>query len=223
MYKSFLLFFVLLASKNASALTIDYRHDYFDDQKENKDRVLISHLFNNNIGGSFEQRFKSTKPSSAPIHRLFYNGNELSAYYNIRYDNLTLQPGFAYDRTVTNYTFKPSITLKYKPINELTINFSSRYESSNSRNDKVSDSHVKRVDLWGNYKISNYNIGLNYMYKEGNVILYNNKKSDYLYNASLSYSINKNLSPYMEIGNVSVKRTSADRQTRYRIGLKYNF
>lgn len=92
----YILFCFLSVSESARALTIDYRHDYFSDQKENKDRILISHLFNNDIGLSVEQRFKSTKPASDPINRLFYNGNELNVYYNKKYYNLIFQPGIAY-------------------------------------------------------------------------------------------------------------------------------
>lgn len=68
--------------------------------------------------------------------------------------------------TVTSYTLKPYITLKYKPTNDLTINFRGRYENSHSRNDNLSDSYIKRFDFWGSYKIKKYTIVLSYMYKK---------------------------------------------------------
>ena len=55
--------------------------------------------------------------------------------------------------------------------------------------------------------------------------LYNNGKDDYEYNFRVAYNINSWI-PFFEVGNVSSgynTTTTDDRQTRYRIGLGYNF
>lgn len=216
--------FFLLASFYSYSLTLDYRHDYLEDWKENRDRILLSYLIDNNIGGSIEQRFKSTHAASTPFNRMFYNGTELNVYYNIRMGNdIVMQPGFIYDRTFVSNTYEPYVTLKYIATKALILNLRGRHEYDHSRVNGRGNASVNRLDVWSNYKIGKYNIGLSYMIKKGSVILYNNKKYDYSYNGSLSYSITRNFTPYIEIGNVSVNRIYADRQTRYRLGIKYTF
>ena len=55
--------------------------------------------------------------------------------------------------------------------------------------------------------------------------LYNNRKDDYEYNFRVAYKIGSWV-PFVEVGNVSSgynTTTTDDRQTRYRVGLGYNF
>ncbi|MDV0723645.1 oligogalacturonate-specific porin KdgM family protein, partial [Citrobacter freundii] len=55
--------------------------------------------------------------------------------------------------------------------------------------------------------------------------LYNNRKDDYEYNFRVAYKLGSWV-PFVEVGNVSSgynTTTTDDRQTRYRVGLGYNF
>ncbi|TBL93785.1 porin, partial [Klebsiella oxytoca] len=46
---------------------------------------------------------------------------------------------------------------------------------------------------------------------------------DWTHDFKLTYKFDKNWSPYMAIGNVSGSKSTDERQTRYRVGVKYSF
>jgi hypothetical protein len=54
-------------------------------------------------------------------------------------------------------------------------------------------------------------------------VLYDNDKWDYEQDLKVAYNINKQWTPYVQVGDVSVRKTTDERQTRFRIGVQYNF
>ena len=65
---------------------------------------------------------------------------------------------------------------------------------------------------------------LNYVYAKSTegTVRENGKDYSNEYNAKLAYKLDKNWSPYVEVGNVGVKATD-ERQTRFRVGVAYSF
>ncbi|MDM7236566.1 oligogalacturonate-specific porin KdgM family protein, partial [Klebsiella grimontii] len=55
------------------------------------------------------------------------------------------------------------------------------------------------------------------------VILADNESYDWTHDFKLTYKFDKNWSPYMAIANVSGSKATDERQTRYRVGVKYSF
>lgn len=43
------------------------------------------------------------------------------------------------------------------------------------------------------------------------------------HNVKLAYKYDKNWTPYAEVGNVEGSKTTDERQTRFRVGVQYNF
>ncbi|HFZ9217519.1 TPA: oligogalacturonate-specific porin KdgM family protein, partial [Salmonella enterica subsp. diarizonae serovar 61:r:-] len=46
---------------------------------------------------------------------------------------------------------------------------------------------------------------------------------DWTHDFKVSYSFDKNWKPYVAIGNISGNKDTSERQTRYRLGIKYSF
>lgn len=97
----------------------------------------------------------------------------------------------------------------------------SRNTDSGSEVDK-DDGHMNRGDVWLGYNVGNLGFEINALYKKSDLVIYNNDKDDYEYNFRTSYKID-NMTPYVEVGNVSVSSSSEDRQTRFRVGMAYTF
>ncbi|MBU9808253.1 porin, partial [Rahnella sp. SL6] len=80
-----------------------------------------------------------------------------------------------------------------------------------------------RGEIWLGYKIADWRFEYNYIYKHSDQILYDNDKWDYEQDLKVAYNINKQWTPYVQVGDVSVRKTTDERQTRFRIGVQYNF
>lgn len=217
---------LVLASASASAVTIDLRHEYTDDSKVQKDRLLISHRFANGFGLSLEGKVKSggDQPDKA-FNDVVDNGDEYVVSYQFKATpDITLQTGLALETSSSKAIYKPYIRGQYAFDNGIYIAGRYRYEYTRDNSDGKEDEHVNRGDLWLGYKLQSWAFEGNYLYKKSeDYNRYNNGKDDYELNLKVAYSIDKNWKPYAELGNVSVRNDSDERQTRYRVGLQYSF
>ncbi|WP_369790179.1 oligogalacturonate-specific porin KdgM family protein [Rouxiella sp. WC2420] len=215
---------LLLSSTSSQALTIDLRHEWLDDSKQQKDRILLSHRFDNGIGISFEDKWRSgDKNPNRPFDKMVGNGTETTLTYQYKVTPaLFLQPGFAVESNTGNNIYKPSLTAGYTFSNGLYFNTRYRYEETRYSND-TSSKKTNRGEIWLGYRLNNWRLEYNYIYRHSNKILFDNARWDYEEDLKLAYNLTKHWTPFAEIGNVSVNSTSHDRQTRFRVGIQYAF
>lgn len=212
-------------SFSASAVTIDFRHEYTDDSKVHKERILISHRFASGLGFSVESKVKSGGDhQDRPFNDIVDNGTE----YNINYQYkitpaFNIQPGFILETGSSKAIYKPNLRSQYNFDNGIYVAGRYRYEYTRETTKGKDDEHLNRGEGWLGYRFDSWRFELNYIYRKSDQIRYNNKKHDYEYNSKVAYNINKSWTPYVELGNVSVNRYKSDRQTRYRAGLQYHF
>lgn len=222
---SALLLFMLISS-SANAVTIDVRHEFTDDSKAQKDRLLISHRFANGFGLSIEGKTKSggDDPDKA-FNDVVDNGDEYVVSYQFNAAQaIVIQPGMALETSSSKAIYKPYLRAQYNFNNGMYVAARYRYEYSRDNAEDKDDEHVNRGDLWVGYKINQWGFEGNYVYKKSDeYIKYADDKDDYEMDLKVSYSIDKNWRPYAQIGNVSVRSDSDERQTRFRLGLQYNF
>ena len=215
---------LLLASASSQALTLDLRHEWLDDTRQQKDRILISHRFDNGFGLSFEDKWRSgDKNPNEPFNRMVGNGTETTLTYQYKISQkLFVQPGFAVETNTGNKIYKPSFTAGYTFSNGIYFNSRYRYEETHYTNG-AGDKKTNRGEIWLGYRIADWRLEYNYIYKHSNKILFDNARWDYEEDFKVTYNLNQHWTPFAEIGNVSVNSSSHDRQTRFRVGIQYTF
>jgi len=224
--KSLVLASLIGASFAAQAVTVDLRQEYID-TGTNADRVSVSHRFDNGFGFSVEAKWKSGgDKTDQPFSDMVGNGHEDQISWRWKAnDNISLTPGFTVESKESNTIYKPFLQAQYSFDNGFYISGRYRYEYTRypSTPDREDDK-VNRGDAWVGWVMGDFRTELNYVYaksSEGN-IRNNNKDYSQEYNVKLAYKIDKNWSPYGEVGNVGVKSTD-ERQTRLRVGVAYSF
>ena len=224
-FKSTLLLIPLLSAA-AQAGYVDYRHEYYDDGR-NYDRVYMSHRFSTGFDVAVEaiSRSEDTQSNDA-WNNMESNGNEYTASYQFTWRDLIWQPGIAIETGDNITIYKPYIRVQYNINDSWWTAFRYRQEYMRRNTDGKDDRMVYRPEAWLGYNVNNWMFELNGIYKiADSEDLYNNRKDDYEYNFRVAYKIDSWV-PFIEIGNVSSgydTTTTDDRQTRYRVGLGYNF
>lgn len=205
---------------------MDYRHEYYDDGR-NYDRIYMSHRFATGFGVAVEAISRSDdKESNDAFNNMESNGNEYTASYQFIWRGFIWQPGIAVETGDDIATYKPFIRVQYNIDDNWWAAFRYRNEYTRRNADGRDDRTVYRPEVWLGYNIGSWMYELNGIYKiADSEDLYNNRKEDYEYNARVAYKIGSWV-PFIELGNVSSgynTTTTEDRQTRYRVGLGYNF
>lgn len=224
-FKSALLL-ISLFSAAAQAGYVDYRHEYYDDGR-NYDRVYMSHRFATGFGVAVEaiSRSENTQSNDA-WNNMESNGNEYTASYQFTRRTLSGSRVLRSKRAITSRFIS---LISACSITSMTIGgprFRYRQEYMRRNTDGKDDRMVYRPEAWLGYNINDWMFELNGIYKiADSEDLYNNRKDDYEYNFRVAYKIGSWV-PFVEVGNVSSgynTTTTDDRQTRYRVGLGYNF
>ena len=224
-FKSALLL-IPLFSAAAQAGYVDYRHEYYDDGR-NYDRVYMSHRFATGCGVAVEaiSRSENTQSNDA-WNNMESNGNEYTASYQFTWQGLVWQPGIAIETGDNIAIYKPYIRVQYNINDNWWTAFRYRQEYMRRNTDGKDDRMVYRPEAWLGYNVNDWMFELNGIYKiADSEDLYNNRKDDYEYNFRVAYKLGSWV-PFVEVGNVSSgynTTTTDDRQTRYRVGLGYNF
>lgn len=224
-FKSALLL-IPLFSAAAQAGYVDYRHEYYDDGR-NYDRVYMSHRFVTGFGVAVEaiSRSEDTQSNDA-WNNMESNGNEYTASYQFTWRDLIWQPGIAIETGDNITIYKPYIRVQYNINDSWWTAFRYRQEYMRRNTDGKDDRMVYRPEAWLGYNVNDWMFELNGIYKiADSEDLYNNRKDDYEYNFRVAYKLGSWV-PFVEVGNVSSgynTTTTDDRQTRYRVGLGYNF
>ena len=233
MFRSLLLVTIPFISIAAHAVTFDYRHETNDKAGNNhKDRLLMSHRFANGFGLSLEGKWKGSQDKNKAYDETVSNGTEVVASY-VHKINKTFQiePGFSLDTSSSSNSYRPYLRGKANLTDDLSASLRYRpYYKRNSGNIGTSKDtsengyNLTSVISWKFLK--DYQRDYELDYKKANsagVILADNESYDWTHDFKLTYKFDKNWSPYMAIANVSGSKATDERQTRYRVGVKYSF
>lgn len=226
-----------LISSNASAFSIDYRHE-MQDRAENshKDRLLISHRFGNGFGLSSEVKWKSgdSEANSSKIyHENTSDGFEVTPGYLHGFNKLfSLEGGLnlvsdssyssyrPYLRSIINITEDINWSLRYRP-------FYKRYSANIGSEKETSEHGVTITSVLGYRFLEKWGIDYELEYHKSSSAYYlpvaDNKSYQWSHDIKLAYSVDKNWKPYFAIGNVAGSKYTDERQTRYRAGVTYSF
>ncbi|MGD8105442.1 oligogalacturonate-specific porin KdgM family protein [Pantoea sp. FN0302] len=216
---------LLLASTQTAAVTIDVRHEWLDDSKAHKDRIAVSHRFDNGIGFGLEAKWRSGGDNKNKAFRdMVSNGTESTLNYQYRpIKEWFVQPGFTLESSEERSIYKPFLMTGYAFANGIYINGRYRYEYTRESETDKEDMKTNRGEIWLGYDFTDWKVEYNYIYKHSDQIRFNNKKWDYEQNIKALWKFNKSWAPYIEVGDISVRKTTDERQTRLRIGLQYKF
>ncbi len=218
-----------LFSIDASAVTIDYRHEMKDTAKRgHRDRLLISHRFASGFGISSEVKWKSgdNKPDT-PYSDTVSNGTEVVASYLYKFDKaLSLESGLSLDSSSSANNYRPYIRggVVFNDIVSTTLRYRPYYKRVASGSGE--DDHGHQVNLVVGLKLTDkFTLSNDFEWKRSeNTVLWDNDKESWLYEGKLTYKYDKNWRPYMSIANVSGdSKVTDERQTRYRVGVQYVF
>lgn len=214
-------------SLQLNATTLDFRHEYSDSSRINKDRIAFIHSFSNGIGFYIDASIKSggvDGEKDKVFSDVVNNAIEMGLSYNHKINNnITLQPGLIFETVTDTSIYKPYLKAQYNFYNGLYVAGRYRFDYARKTKQGVDDEKTNRFDTFIGYKYSKYKVEYDYTQMYSDAIKYDNKKRNYEHNVSFSYQLNDTFTPYIEVGNVAVRPTSDARQTRYRLGLQFHF
>lgn len=226
----------LIASQQALAndykTTVEYRHAYNDGTNKTSDRVKVYLDTGENIGFELDARYGNANEDQS-FDSTYLDGSELSAfYYTPHSKNLTGIYGMSLDVTSSGQVYIPYARLNYSFDNGFRIQGRYKwkfwdYEQINTETGLGYRSKIQQIDGWVGYKYNKwdfeYELNVFKQMADGANPEFNNKDYDTEHNIKVTYSINNNWRPFIEIGNLREDRYSDDRQTRYRVGVKYTW
>ena len=215
----------ILLSQFSHAATIDLRHEYTDATKANRQRALITHRFENGFGFEVEAKWKSGgKNPDRPADNVITNGSEGTVSYMYKYDpeNIFI-PGFNLASGSNNSRYRPFLRYQHNFLPNAFVAARYRFEYVRNTSPQTGDENLHRYDLYLNYSLNKFIFEYNYTYLNSNRIVQANKKHGDEHNFIFRYKLNKEWMPYFEVGDEFYSKVNNDRQTRYRIGFKYNF
>nr|WP_142512763.1 oligogalacturonate-specific porin KdgM family protein [Klebsiella huaxiensis] len=222
--KKVLLLLLPLTVSSAHAVYVDVRHEYLDDSKANYDRAYISHRFNNGFGFAIEAISKSGgDDADRAFNDMETQGNEYTASYQFKTGDVAWQPGFVLETGNGYSNYKPYLRATWTLNESWWLGARYRFEYVRRSSDSREDDTVNRMDAWAGYKWNNFDWTLEGIYKRADKYnQFNNGKDNYEMNFRTAYIIEQ-WSPFIEVGNVSVRSTTDERQTRFRVGIGYTF
>lgn len=226
----------LIASQQALAndykTTVEYRHAYNDGTNKTSDRVKVYLDTGENIGFELDARYGNANEDQS-FDSTYLDGSELSAfYYTPHSKNLTGIYGMSLDVTSSGQVYIPYARLNYSFDNGFRIQGRYKwkfwdYEQINTETGLGYRSKIQQIDGWVGYKYNQwdfeYELNVFKQMADGANPEFNDKDYDTEHNIKVTYSINENWRPFIEVGNLREDRYSDDRQTRYRIGIKYTW
>lgn len=232
-----LLLLTSFCSTQALAFSIDYRHEV-QDRAENshKDRLLMSHRFNNGFGLSSEVKWK-TGDKEANNKKIYHentsDGFEVTPSYLYGFNklfslegglNLVSDSGYTnyrpYIKSIVNITSDVNWSLRFRP-------FYKRYSSNIHSEKETSEDGVTITSVVGYRFLENWGLDYELEYHKTNTAYYapvaDGNSYQWTHDLKLAWSVDKNWKPYIAVGNVAGNKYTDERQTRYRVGVTYNF
>ncbi|ADO47775.1 Oligogalacturonate-specific porin [[Enterobacter] lignolyticus] len=221
-----------LFSFSVGAVSLDYRHEYKSDSKTNADRLKISHTSESGYFASVEGKLAegtTTQSDGFKESNGHYSGSgsewEFGRNYKIT-DDLTLAPAVNLDIGDTYVGYRAQIKAIYKISDTWMTTFRWRPGIEVSEQSGTDNKNYNQFNWEFGYTGEQISVIGDLEYRTTNYEDYNGHNYYWLYNIVASYKIDKNWTPYTEIGYVP--RYNADHESdamemRYRLGVKYNF
>jgi hypothetical protein len=230
-----LVIFTTQALANDYKTTVEYRHEYKDGNNKHADRVKAFLDTGKNIGFELDARYNNNDEDQM-FDEMSMNGSELSIfYYDTIAENTTGLLGSSLDFNPDGLVYVPYIRVNHSFDNGFRIQARYKwklwdYTQVNSAGDKYT-SKIQEVDTWLGYKTEKWDF--QYEFQIWNEMTddakpqFDNESYDYLHNFRIMYSISNpdgtKWRPFVEVGNVRQDSYSDNRQTRYRVGIKYTW
>lgn len=211
---------------HAHATSLTYDHSYEDVSQGHEDEIKLSHKFDFGLKLGAELKFTPADKSNGDAGDAFdddrWHETKISLGYPFKLtSDAKLEPGFSWSRKQDQYKYKPYLKFAYDINNKWDASARYRYEVTDRRGKETK--RQNRVDLATSYQINKFNIGYRLTLYRGHNDLFDNKKMDYAHRIKVSYKLTKSWSPFVELKNKSVDSDSDQRQTEYKVGVKYKF
>ncbi|OQP23885.1 hypothetical protein B2H99_17010, partial [Morganella morganii] len=153
-------------SLQLNATTLDFRHEYSDSSRINKDRIAFIHSFSNGIGFYIDASIKSggvDGEKDKVFSDVVNNAIEMGLSYNHKINNnITLQPGLIFETVTDTSIYKPYLKAQYNFDNGLYIAGRYRFDYARKTKQGVDDEKTNRFDTFIGYKYSKYKVEYDY-------------------------------------------------------------
>lgn len=217
---------LLFMTHSALALELDYKHKYEDLTKEHTDVLTLSHTFRSGIGIGAKMKFhpeeKDNGDSGNFTDRRKLAEKEVKLNYTYKLtENTGIEPAMVYEIKDHEKKYKPSLKLKYHLSDNTRLSFRYRKEIADEENKPIK--RVDRIDSEISQKIDNFKLSYTFTWYHGNENLYNNKKQDTEQEVKAGYQLTHHWLPYIGVKNVSLSKSSSQRQTEFITGISYEF
>lgn len=219
----------------ADSASINYRHQFTEDDSIHADRIKLNYRMDSGLGFGAEIKYKTAGDrEDVAYDNMVNNGHEFTVDYNIKTSaKSTWTPAFQMDSSKDATTYKFGLKYNYKLSDTWYVAGRVRHDAKSldrdvidhSKDDRAKDNqNTTRLEGWLGYTPSGpWAFEYQYIYFDTDYIRYDNKKSDYEQNMIIKYKINKQWAPFMEVGDIKVNAYTDDRQARWRLGVQYNF
>ncbi|MBO2875737.1 oligogalacturonate-specific porin KdgM family protein, partial [Providencia rettgeri] len=139
-----------------NATTLDFRHEYSDSSRINKDRIAFIHSFSNGIGFYIDASIKSggvDGEKDKVFSDVVNNAIEMGLSYNHKINkSITLQPGLIFETVTDTSIYKPYLKAQYNFDNGLYIAGRYRFDYARKTKKAVDDEKTNRFDAFIGYK-----------------------------------------------------------------------
>jgi len=219
----------------ADSASINYRHQFLDDDRMHSDRVKLSYRMDNGLGFEGELKYRTAGDrKDVAFDNTVSSGHELTTSYQYKYSAMsTWQPAIQLDSNENGTTYKFGLKYTRKLSDQFYVAARYRFDALKLNRDRIDEDvpdrgsdnrNTQRYEGWLGYTpAGKLSYEYQYIYFDTDYIRYDNKKSDYEQNLAVKYKLDKYWAPFIEIGDIKVSATDDDRQLRFRIGVQYNF
>lgn len=223
------------AVANEYKTTIEYRHQYVDGSNMHSDRIKAFLDTGKGVGFELDARYNNAQPDQM-YDSMTMNGSEFSVFHYKRLNpNMIGLYGLSLDFATAGLVYVPYIRLNYKFENNIRIQARYKWKLwdyaiagpiGNSYHSKIQE-----IDAWLGYNTQKWDFQYGFQIwkeMEDNALpQFNGNKINYLHNLRVMYTYKTEdettWRPFVEVGNVSQSRYTDNRQTRYRVGIKYTW
>ena len=225
----------LCVHAHADSANINYRHQFTEEDSKHADRIRLGYRMDSGLGFEAEIKYKTAGDrEDVAYDNLVNNGHEFTVSYNYKLSpQSTLTPAVQMDSSSDSTTYKFGLKYNYKINDTWYVATRLRHDARRLDRDQIDESrgdraknnqNTTRYEGWLGYTPKGpWAFEYQYIHFATDYIRYDNKKSDYEQNLIIKYKLNKQWTPFMEVGDVKVNSTTDDRQARWRLGIQYNF
>lgn len=224
--------FALPSFGNDYKTTLEYRHEYKDGNNKDSDRIKIFLDSGKNVGLELDARYNNAGEDEK-FNEMSINGSELSIfYYKAINSNLLGLVGMSMDFNPDGLVYVPYVRLNYSFNNGFRTQARYKWKLWDYVDNNMGvRAKIQELDTWFGYASGDWDFQMEVQYwqeMESNALSeFNNNNFDYLYNFRIMYAFHQldgeKWRPFIEVGNVRQSRIADDRQTRYRVGIKYTW